>query len=122
MIHKVANAANAVSKRSDLLKQSAFEVKEGSEQMVITMDELAVGAESQATVSSNLSEKMGEFVSSISQSQQQGQAVADSTKDILHITDSGAALMDQSISQMKQIDTRVDDAASQDRGLDERSE
>src|SRR5690625_3069453 len=113
MIHKVANAANAVSKRSDLLKQSAFEVKEGSEQMVITMDELAVGAESQATVSSNLSEKMGEFVSSISQSQQQGQAVADSTKDILHITDSGAALMDQSISQMQQIDTIVQEAVNQ---------
>src|SRR5690625_286529 len=122
MIHKVANAANAVSKRSDLLKQSAFEVKEGSEQMVITMDELAVGAESQATVSSNLSEKMGEFVSSISQSQQQGQAVADSTKDILHITDTGAALMDQSITQIQQIDIIVQEAVNQVRGLDERSD
>lgn len=122
IIYRVTDAAEAVTKRSDILKQSSFEVKESSEQMVITMDELASGAETQANHSSHLSEQMTAFVSSIQQSQQQGQEIAHSTKTILDITDDGATLMEQSISQMRNIDSIVNEAVKQVRGLDVQSE
>lgn len=122
IIQKVTDASAAVSERSDLLKQSSFEVKESSEQMVVTMDELAIGAETQASQSTDLSEHMGGFITSIIESQEQGQAVAHSTKDILHITENGAALMEQSISQMQHIDEIVQEAVTQVRGLDTQSD
>src|SRR5699024_12352329 len=68
---------------SDLLTLSAREVKEGSEQMVVTMEELASGAETQANSAFNLSEQMKHFVDSVQQSQNEGQEIATSSKNVL---------------------------------------
>src|SRR5690625_2683072 len=90
IIQKVAGASEDVSIRSDQLKLASFEVKEGSEQMVMTMDELATGSETQANQATKLSEQMGEFVNSIQLSQQQGQEIAQSSNSIIHMTEEGA--------------------------------
>ncbi len=122
IIQNVASASEDVSIRSEQLKQSSSEVKEGSEQMVITMDELATGAETQANQATQLSEQMTEFVISVQFSQQQGQEIAQTSNDIIHLTEGGAELMKQSISQMEHIDTIVRSAVTQVRGLDEQSD
>lgn len=122
IIQKVAGASGDVSVRSDQLKQASFEVKEGSEQMVMTMDELATGSETQANQATQLSEQMVEFVSSIQLSRQQGQEIAQSSNGIIHMTEEGASLMKKSIAQMEHIDSIVRHAVTQVRGLDEQSD
>lgn len=122
IIHRVTEASDAVTNKSNILKESSSEVKGSSEQIVITMDELASGAETQANHSAHLSEQMSAFASSIQQSHQQGQNIADSTSSILHITENGATLMNQSIAQIENIDSIVNEAVDQVRGLDVQSE
>lgn len=122
IIENVKNAANAVSSSSELLKFASREVKEGSHQMVITMDELASGAETQANNASNLSEKMNQFVSSVKQSQEDGEAILQSSKQVLVLTKEGAKLMNESVDQMNAIDEMVAQSVEKVTGLDEKSE
>lgn len=122
VIHKVAQASQSVSMSSDILTQSAREVKEGSDQMVVTMEELATGAETQANSASDLSEQMKHFVDSVRTSQEEGQGIADSSKDVLALTSDGSNLMKQSVKQMNKIDTIVAEAVDKVRGLDQQSD
>ncbi len=121
VISKVADASKLVNENSDALNTSAREVKLGSEQMVITMEELASGSERQSDSAQHLSEKMGEFVDSVNHSQQKGLEIATSSKDVLSLTTSGSQLMGQSVEQMKRIDKIVSDAVKQVQGLEEKS-
>ena len=122
ILHKVAQASNSVSSSSDVLTLSAREVKEGSEQMVVTMEELASGAETQANSAFNLSEQMKHFVDSVQQSQNEGQEIATSSKNVLTLTADGSNLMKQSVHQMDKIDAIVADAVDKVRGLDQQSD
>ena len=122
ILHKVAQASNSVSSSSDVLTLSAREVKEGSEQMVVTMEELASGAETQANSAFNLSEQMKHFVDSVQQSQNEGQEIATSSKNVLTLTADGSNLMKQSVHQMAKIDAIVADAVDKVRGLDQQSD
>jgi len=122
VISKVSDASELVNESSDGLSTSAREVKLGSEQMVTTMEELATGSERQADSAQNLSEKMGQFVESVNQSQQKGEEIAVSTKGVLELTASGSHLMNESVEQMRKIDTIVSDAVERVQGLDEKSE
>lgn len=121
IIKNVTEASQATANNSESLAKSSHEVKKASDQMVSTMQELASGAESQADSASDLSEKMHQFVEDIQTSQQEGQAVANSSEDVLLLTSDGANLMKQSVTQMDKIDTIVSDAVHKVRGLDEQS-
>lgn len=122
VISKVSDASELVNESSEGLSTSAREVKLGSEQMVMTMEELASGSERQADSAQNLSEKMGQFVESVNQSQQKGEEIALSTEGVLELTASGSQLMNESVEQMRKIDTIVSDAVKKVQGLDEKSE
>lgn len=122
VITEVTDASQSVTNRSEQLTQAAKDVQLGSEQVTVTMDELASGAETQATSATNLSENMQQFVESISESQQDGQTIANNSTNILSLTSDGAQLMEQSVNQMERIDTIVADAVNKVRGLDEQSE
>src|SRR5699024_6436328 len=76
IIQKVYDVSQSTLHNSGVLAQSSGEVKKGSDQMVLTMDELATGAETQANSASDLSEQMQQFVKSIKVSQQEGQVIA----------------------------------------------
>src|SRR5699024_2502454 len=112
----------SVSGSSDVLTSSAREVKEGSNQMVITMEELASGSETQANSALHLSEQMQQFVDSVQVSQRTGQEVATSSEKVLSLTSNGSNLMKQSVSQMDKIDTIVAEAVEKVRGLDRQSD
>lgn len=122
IITKVSQAASSVTHSSEGLNNSAREVKIGSEQMVTTMEELATGAERQANSAQHLSERMGHFVSSVENSQLEGESIATSTKEVLTLTSDGSKLMTQSMEQMEKIDTIVSSAVEQVRGLDQKSD
>jgi len=121
IIHKVAEAAQSVSNSSKALTESSHEVKEGSGQMVTTMEELASGAETQANSAANLSEEMQTFVESVQVSQKEGQDIASSSEKVLTLTSDGSDFMKQSVAQMDKIDTIVSDAVNKVRGLDQQS-
>src|SRR5690625_843451 len=122
IIEKVKDASNAVTSRSELLMLASREAKEGSQQMVVTMDELASGAESQANSASDLSGKMGNFVESVHQSIDDGEAVVKSSEQVLMLTSEGSKLMNESVKQIAAIDEQVSLSVEKVIGLDEKSE
>lgn len=122
IIENVNHASAEVTSSSEVLMLSSREVKEGSEQMVVTMDQLASGAETQADSASNLSEKMGQFVESVQSSQKDGEAVVQSSEQVITLTNEGAELMSQSVTQMGKIDEIVSHSVQRVIGLDEKSE
>src|SRR5690606_28008384 len=91
-------------------------------QMVVTMDELASGAEAQANSASDLSEKMNVFVGSVQRSQADGEAVVKSSQQVLQLTKQGSALMQESVRQMSEIDHMVSESVEKVLGLDQKSE
>lgn len=121
IIEKVKDAATEVSSSSELLRTASQDVKMGSRQMVMTMDELATGAESQANSAAYLQEKMGQFVESVNHSQKEGEAVVLSSEQVLVLTNEGSKLMAESVAQMNAIDQMVSHSVEKVRGLDEKS-
>src|SRR5699024_2284165 len=79
LIVKVSKAAKSVSNSSNMLNTSSKEVKDGSIQMVSTMEELASGAETQADSATDLTEKMQHFLDSVRVSQQKGKDIANTS-------------------------------------------
>ena len=122
IIEKVKDASNAVANSSELLRTASHDVKMGSRQMVSTMDELASGAETQANSATDLSEKMEDFIQSVLQSQQEGEAVVQSSEQVLVLTNEGSKLMIESVEQMNAIDEMVSESVEKVIGLDEKSE
>ena len=122
IISKVNTASKAVTDSSDLLMLSSRDVKEASEQMVVTMEQLASGAETQADSATNLAEKMSHFTGSVQASQSDGDAVVRSSEDVISLTNEGTKLMTQSVQQMERIDHIVSRSVERVKGLDEKSE
>lgn len=122
IIDNVANTSDAVAKSSEVLTLSSREVKDGSAQMVVTMEELASGAETQANSAANLSEQMQQFVDSVQMSQQEGQEIAATSSKVLGLTKEGAELMNESVAQMDKIYEIVSVSMEKVRGLDARSD
>lgn len=121
ILFKVATAANTVSTRSGELSQSADEVSEGSEQIASTMEELSSGSENQANSASSLAESMSDFVQKVRLSEENGLEVANTSEQVLALTNEGQELMKSSVVQMNQIDQIVSSAVEKVRGLDKQS-
>lgn len=119
---EVMNASMSVSASSEELTQSSREVKTSSEQMVVTMEGLAAGSETQASSALHLSEQMHEFVESVRASQNEGQSIADTSREVLTLTSDGSSLMRQSVEQIDKIDIIVSDAVQKVQGLDAQSD
>src|SRR5699024_3765974 len=122
IIEKVNAASKDVTSSSELLRLSSRDVKDSSGQMVVTMDQLATGAESQATSAAHLSDNMGDFVDSVQSSRKVGEAVVQSSAKVITFTNEGSELMTQSVEQINKIDEIVSDSVKRVIGLDEKSE
>lgn len=122
MIENVSDVTTNLTLQSGELKQSANEVREGSEQIASTMQELSSGAETQASSSSALLEMMEDFVKKIQEANHSGEGVSETSNEVLSLTNKGSQLMNQSVSQMKTIDHIVKDAVLKVQGLDQQSQ
>jgi len=118
----VLNQINVVSEtvtgQSEELSQSASEVRAGSEQISITMEELAQGATTQATTASDLSTAMVSFTSKVDEVNNNSERINQSSHYVLELTDEGSQLMKSSTKQMTAIDQIVQDAVEKVKGLD----
>ncbi|MDL4839021.1 methyl-accepting chemotaxis protein [Aquibacillus rhizosphaerae] len=122
MIQNIVNVSETVNSQSEKLSHSANEVKLGSEQVASTMAELATGTESQANHISEFSVAMGTFSEMVSEANENGGLIRQSSNTVLGMTKNGSNLMNLSITQMGKIDQIVKDAVQKVQGLDAKSQ
>ncbi|WP_370224601.1 methyl-accepting chemotaxis protein [Cytobacillus sp.] len=121
-IQQVYEVSQTVSSQSEELSQSAEEVKAGSQQVASTMQELASGSEAQATHASNLSSLMETFSDNMQEVSSSGEAVFESSRKVIGMTEKGSQLMSASIQQMSIVDRIVQDGVEKMKGLDAQSQ
>ncbi|WP_047980870.1 methyl-accepting chemotaxis protein [Ornithinibacillus contaminans] len=122
LLSTINEVSETVSSQSEELTQSANEVKLGAEQIASTMEELATGTETQANSAGDLSSIMGTFSTNVMEANENGEHIANYSKEVLDLTNEGAHLMESSTYQMQQIDQIVLDAVKKVEGLDAHSQ
>jgi len=122
LLHQVSEVSETVSSQSEELTQAANEVSEGAAQISSTMQELASGSETQANSASELSNVMGIFATKISEANENGQNIQESSNEVLEMTSEGYQLMEQSTTQMNGINKMVREAVEDVQGLDDQSQ
>ncbi|WP_058308030.1 methyl-accepting chemotaxis protein [Gracilibacillus massiliensis] len=121
MINKVMMATGRVMQQSGTLNQSSDQVKEGSEQIAATMEELSSGSESQANHASNLASTMEEHNRKVKVVAENGQRIADESKEVMNVSHNGKESLEQSVIQMQTIHDMVQDSYQRVTGLDKRT-
>lgn len=121
MIDKILQASDLISRSSDELSQSAIEVKTGTEQVAVTMLDLATGAEKQAHHSSELTSFMENFTADLHETHKHGEHIRQASIEVLNLTNDGSRLMTSSNEQMAKIDDIVQNAVEKVKKLDAQS-
>ncbi|GAA0471014.1 methyl-accepting chemotaxis protein [Alkalibacillus silvisoli] len=121
IIGSVSNASESVTSQGNLVNQAAKEVSEGSEQIASTMQELSSGSETQAQSASSISEMMEQLLSKLQYSYESGDNVSQSSEEVLSMANEGRDMMAQSVTQMQQIHSLVEDSVQKVKGLDHQS-
>lgn len=122
LLNKINFVSETVSSQSEELTQSANEVKSGTEQVAITMEELARGSENQSSSASDLAYLMGTFITKVADANENGEHVQRYSNDVLEMTKEGSRIMNSSTDQMARIDHIVHDAAEKVKSLDNQSQ
>lgn len=122
LLTEINKLSHSVLLQSEGLTQAATEVKEGSDQIVSTMEEVASGAESQANTTNDLSSSMALFMEKIRAGNLSGEKSYTSSQDLLLLTNEGRELMNSSIKQMESIDQMVMDTVHKVKNLDQHSQ
>ena len=104
---RVTESAGTVSSYSEALTQTANEVRKGTEQISITMEELAAGLETQTNSTMKLSETIAEFNERVEQANRHGESIKIKSNNVIDITNEGTEMMDSSVTQMGIIDQTV---------------
>ncbi|WP_459770456.1 methyl-accepting chemotaxis protein [Alkalibacterium sp. s-m-28] len=118
IITNISDASYQLTLNSKELSESAQEVMSGTDQVAMTMQELAVGSETQAGSASKLSVIMDSFVQMVNQTSDNGEAITSLSSKVLEDTTKGKELMDESEQQMHKIDKLVKDSVTRVDKLD----
>ena len=122
LLQEIQFVSESVSAQSEELTQSAFEVKEGSSQIALTMQVLSSESEGQANTTSELASAMKVFSGKINEASQSGKEVFQSSQHVIELTETGSKLMFASIEQMGTIHSIVKDAVEKVKTLEKQSE
>lgn len=95
IITNISDVSYQLTLNSKELSESAQEVMSGTDQVAMTMQELAVGSETQAGSASKLSVIMDSFVQMVSQTSANGEAITSLSSKVLEDTTRGKELMDE---------------------------
>ena len=110
IILSISEASNTLEENSRDLYQASNEVKLGTEQVAVTMQELATGSETQASSASNLATVIDLFNDEFQAVNQNTIQIAEGSKEILTKTDQGEELMERSSLQMNKIQDIMQEA------------
>lgn len=122
MIKNINLVSESLSIQSTNLSRTSFEVKEGSNQVAITMQELASGATTQVNITNALSTSMGVFSSEVKNANRSGKEIYLSSQQVLDLTQKGSDLMDLSVNQMGQIEQIVKESVQKVKRLENQSQ
>ncbi|HJV18222.1 MAG TPA: methyl-accepting chemotaxis protein, partial [Bacillales bacterium] len=122
VMSNISDASEIMTSQSEELTQSANEVKAGSEQVAITMQEMASGAETQANTSSDLSNVMAEFATTVREVNENGEQIQQASTEVLKMANKGSQLMESSTNQMSKIDQIVQDSVHKVQNLNNQSQ
>lgn len=118
----IGEVSTSVLSQSEALSVSAHEVKEGSDQVSSTMQELASGSETLANIANDLATSMHRFLEEIKKNHEIGEQNFIASQEILTLTEEGSQLMRVSIQQMEAIDTMVQQVINKVKNLEKHSE
>ncbi|HEX5351480.1 MAG TPA: HAMP domain-containing methyl-accepting chemotaxis protein [Trichococcus sp.] len=110
IIVSISEASHTLEENSRDLHHASKEVKLGTEQVAITMQELATGSETQASSASNLATVIDIFNDEFQAVNQNTIQIAEGSKEILVNTNQGEELMQKSSLQMNIIQDIMQEA------------
>lgn len=122
MIQQISSMTTTVGESSSALSQLAHEVKASSEQIAVTMQDLAKGSESQASHSNLVSESMQQYSKIVQEANENGEKIQESSQIVLTFANNGKELMDQSTEQMAKIDSIVEESVQKVQNLHDESQ
>ncbi len=103
MAHNMQGTSLKINGKSEELNVASTELLEGSSQIALTMEEMATGAETQATLSTELAENMRQFSGLIEEADSKGKELSRLNEEVTQHTESGYQLMQQSVTGMNDI-------------------
>lgn len=118
VLNQINEVSDTVSSQSEELTQSANEVMLGTEQVAVTMSELATAAETQANSVNEVTFVSRDFSGKLQHAYSSGEQIQQVSNHILNMTKDGIQLMNASMKQMDIIDQIVHDAVQKVDGLD----
>lgn len=118
IIGKLQIAGNDIAAHAEGLSHSSNEVKNGSEQVAITMQELSIGAENQANSASVLAANMNEFSINFAEAVKNGEEAAEAAESVNVLADKGKTMMDSSSEQMEKVTHIVQEAVGKMKSLE----
>ncbi|WP_080871960.1 methyl-accepting chemotaxis protein [Oceanobacillus timonensis] len=122
LLTQINTVSETVTNQSEELTQAANEVKSGSDQVAVTMQELATGSETQANSASDLASIMGTFSAKVQEVNDNGERVQEYSNEVLGMTHKGSEAMTATTDQMSKIDRIVQGTVAKVEGLDEQSQ
>lgn len=122
LLNEINIVSETVSSQSEELTQSASEVRLGTEQIAVTMEELATVAETQAGSATDLALATGTFIKKVAETDKNGELIHSNSSEVLEMTEEGVHLMNTSTEQMAKIDQIVHDAVDKVENLDKQSQ
>ncbi|WP_416150430.1 methyl-accepting chemotaxis protein [Salipaludibacillus sp. HK11] len=121
IIVEVSALANSVDQQVQTISSTSDEVKEGSEQVSLTIEELATGATNQANEATSISERTQDLNSKIISLNENGEKLAIFSKDVLVVSIDGDSQMKESVEQMTKINMMVDQSVKKINHLEQQT-
>lgn len=118
LLQDIDRVSGQINEQSDGLREYSTEVQTSSEQVAVTMEELARGSESQAEHASSLSVMMDSFNQKVIETNNNSVQVQKVSENVLEMTNDGTSIMETSTNQMEVIDGIVHNAVQKVEGLD----
>ncbi|MDT8862986.1 methyl-accepting chemotaxis protein [Alkalihalobacillus sp. MEB130] len=107
MIIEVSSLASEVDQQSTKVAEASFDVKHGSEQVAVTIEELASGSTNQANEVSIISENTSRFNERLVTANRSGEALVTFSDEVLKVSINGDNQMKASVDQMNKINEMV---------------
>jgi methyl-accepting chemotaxis protein len=121
IVSELLTVSQHVDTQSGTLNSTAVEVKDGSEQIAGSMDELAQGAEQQADAASSISELIESLNHQIADTHRSGIRLSETSNSVLRVSEEGRIQMEQTAGQMKHITSLVSESVEKVQGLEKRT-
>ncbi|KAB2337294.1 methyl-accepting chemotaxis protein [Cytobacillus depressus] len=121
MIQEILAVSSYVTEKSGELNLAANEVKAASQQGASTIQELSGGAEEQAKSATSLAKMMNDYVVDVEKAAESGSMIYKASEEVLSLTKTGDALMEESKAQMATINDIMKTSVERVNGLDEQT-